>query len=69
MFRRTGRMTLFNCYRYVQNEKNFYKEFGTEMNELDSEFIAEIAELSQEQIDEMIRSATDEEDDDDVIPF
>lgn len=61
-------ISIFNCYRQVQIEN--LMETDCQIMEIlgtngGVEFIKEVEELTQEQIDEMIRSAKEEMDDDD----
>lgn len=67
MFRKKiNGISIFNCYRQVQLECQFGIPESEEFNE---GFIKEVEELTQEQIDEMIRSAKEDEDEDDIIPY
>lgn len=70
MYKRRNGISIFNCYRVVQIENQ--GEIDSQIYEILSHeggmgFIKEVDELTQDQIDEMIRSAKEEMDDDDDL--
>jgi citrate lyase gamma subunit len=63
-------ISIFNCYRHLRVAARLEEAIELELDsELGAQFIQEISELTQEQIDEMVKMAEEEEDDDDSIPF
>ena len=67
MKKKPNGITIFNCYRRVRNSVELELE-------LSEEFVREISELTQEQIDDMVKMAKelnqdDDMEDEDNIPY